>query len=165
MPYTVDDVQRLFKLLGQAVWYTQYLELVMTHYNALMKLQQRQECGEAFSETEVSKALSLPKTQQLDELIDEARRNETWPNHLKSSGQMFLKTKDWIIHECVNDTHLSYRKENSKKHFFGVIEAYIKDAKTIETEIFSEMESWLKVNGFDLNRIYPLSGGMLKDNE
>jgi hypothetical protein len=165
MPYTVDDVQRLFKLLGQAVWYTQHLELVITQNKYLMTLKQGQGDGKRIREDDVKKMLSTKKTQTLEPLIVSAKEQGALPDRLEDRFKFFLKTRSWILHNCVNDNHLSFKDPKSQKIFFGVLEEYIKEAKALKAEIFKEMESWLEANGYDLGRVYPLSGGLLKDAE
>jgi hypothetical protein len=165
MPYTVDDVQHLFKLLGQAVWYTQHLELVMTQYNSLMTLQQHHKSSKRISEDDVKKALCTKKTQTLEPLIISAKEQGTLPDRLEDRFKFFLKTRSWILHNCVYDNHLSFKDPKSQKIFIGVLEEYIKEAKALRAEIFKEMEAWLNASGYDLDRVYPLSGGLLKDEE
>ena len=165
MPYTVDDAQRLFKLLGQAVWYTQHLELVVTQYNSLMTLQQGLGDINRISEDDVRKILSTKKTQTLEPLFISMTAQDLLPDRLKDRFRLFIKTRSWFLHECVHDIHLSFKDQKSQKFYFGLLEEYIKEAKALKVEIFKEMESWLKANGYDLDRVYPLSGGLLKDNE
>lgn len=158
MPYTVDDVQRLFKLLGQAVWYTQHLELVMTQYNALMNLKILQESGEFLNEEAVRNALITKKTQTLGKLVAVAKEQGILSREFEESFRIVIKTREWILYECVCDHHLSFRKQNSTKHFFRIIEAYIKDIKAMKTEMLYEMEAWLKKKGYDLHQVYQLRG-------
>jgi hypothetical protein len=165
MPYTVDDVQRLFKLLGQAVWYTQHLELVITQYNSLMTLQQGQGDAKRIREDDVKKMLSTKKTQTLEPLIISAKEQGSLPDRLEDRFKLFLKTRSWILHDCVYDNLLSFKDPKSQKIFFGVLEEYIKEAKAIKAEIFKEMESWLKANGYDLDRVYQPIGELPKDIE
>jgi hypothetical protein len=165
MPYTVDDVQHLFKLLGQAVWYTQHLELVMTQYNSLMTLQQQHKSSKRISEDDVKKALCTEKTQTLEPLIISAKEQGTLPDRLEDRFKFFLKTRRWILHNCVYDNHLSFKDPKSQKIFIGVLEEYIKEAKALKAEIFKEMESWLEANGYDLDRVYQPVGELPKNME
>lgn len=165
MPYTVDDVQRLFNLLGQAVWYTQHLELVITQYNSLMTLQQGQEPDKRISEDHVKKTLSTKKTQTLEPLFISMKAQGSLPDRLEDRFKIFLKTRSWILHDCVYDNHLSFKEPKSQQFFFGLLEEYIKEAKALKAEIFKEMEAWLKANGYDLARVYPLAGDLPKDME
>ena len=132
MTYSVEDSQHLFTLLGKALWYTQHLELVMTQYNALMSLKLQQESGETIKEENVRNVLKTNNPQQLDKLVAEANKQGILSKELEESFRMVLKIREWILHECVYDHHLSFRKQNSQKHFFGIINAYIKDAKAIK---------------------------------
>ena len=165
MPYTVDDAQRLFKLLGQAVWYTQHLELVVTQYNSLMTFQQGLGDINRISEDDVRKMLSTKKTQTLEPLFISMAAQDSLPDRLKDRFRFFIKTRSWILHDCVVDNHLSFKDPKSKTFFFGLLEEYIEEAKALKAEIFQEMEAWLEANGYDLGRVYPLSGELLKDNE
>ncbi len=87
------------------------------------------------------------------------------PDRLENRFKFFLKTRNWILHDCVNDNHLSLKDSKSQKFFFDLLEEYIKESKALKAKIFKEMETWLKANGYDLDRLYPLSGVLLKDNE
>ena len=137
----------------------------MTQYNALMTLQQSQGYSKRISEDDIKKTLITIKTQTLEPLIISAKEQGSLPDRLEDRFRFFLKTRNWILHNCVYDNHLSFKDPKSQKFFFGILEAYIKEAKTLKAEMFSEMETWLKANGYDLDRVYPLSGGLLKDNE
>ncbi len=151
MSYSLDDVKRIHNLLGQALWHTQHLERIMTQYNAFMVLKTRQERAEFVREDDFKNALTTTKKRDLESLISEAKEQGFLPKYLCTQQKLFLKTKDWIMRECVNDIHLSFRKEDSKKHFFGIIESYIKDTKVIKTELFKEMESWLNTYDCELD--------------
>jgi len=45
IPYTDEDVNHLFNILGQAVWYLQHLEKVLTTFNAFKILQRKRDKG------------------------------------------------------------------------------------------------------------------------
>ena len=95
MSYTVDDAQRLFKLLGQAVWYTQHLELVVTQYNSLMTFQQGLGDINRISEDDVRKMLSTKKTQTLEPLFISMAAQDSLPDRLKDRFRFFIKTRSW----------------------------------------------------------------------
>ena len=75
----MEDSNRLLTLLGQAVWHTQHLELVMTQYNSLMTLQDRKKCGEVISENDVNKALAVNKAKPLKTMISKAKEQGSLP--------------------------------------------------------------------------------------
>jgi hypothetical protein len=75
---------------------------------------------------------------------------------LEDRFEFFLKTISWISNDCVYDNHLSFKDPKSQQFFFGILEEYIKEAKSLKAEIFKEMEAWLKANGYDLDLVYPL---------
>ena len=77
----------------------------------------------------------------------------------------YLLQKSYFQNQCIHDHHLSFKKNNSKKYFFGLIDAYIRDVKAIKLKIFNEMEAWLKTNGFDLGQVYQPIGELPKDME
>jgi len=135
------------------------LDLVITQYNSLMTLQQGQESGKRVSEDDVRKMLSSKKTQPLEPLIISAKEQGSLPDRLEDRFRFLIKTRSWILHDCVTDKHLSFKDPKSQEFFFGLLEKYIKEAKALKSEIFREMESWLKVNGYDLDLVYPLPEG------
>ena len=158
MPYTVDDVQRLFNLLGQVVWYTQHLELVVTQYNSLMTLQQGLGDINRLSEDDVRKMLNTKKAQTLEPLFISMTAQGLLPARLEDRFKLFLKTRSWILHECVNDNRLSFKDPISQEFFFGILKEYITEGKALKAEIFKEMEDWLEANGYDLDRVYQRGG-------
>ena len=165
MSYTADDAQRLFKLLGQAVWYTQHLELVVTQYNSLMTFQKGLADINRLREDDVRKMLSTKKTQPLEPLFISMTSQDSLPDRLQDRFRIFIKTRSWILHECLVDERLSFKEEKSQQFFYGLIAEYIEEAIALKSEIFNEMEAWLKANGYDLDRVYPLSGGVAEEPE
>lgn len=163
MTYTVDDTQRLFNLLGQVVWYTQHLELVMTQYNTLLNLQVDHQVGTWNSKDEIRNVLSRREKETLEPLIAVATQQGSLPERLRDRFRFFIKTRSWILHDCVNDPRLSFKDAKSQDFFFDILEEYLKEAKALKAEIFREMEIWLTKNGYNLDQVYPLSGEFPED--
>ena len=118
-----------------------------------MILQQRIECDEIINESEVIKALAVKKKENLEHLVTSLIENGKLPQEWEDGMRFFLKGKDWILNECIYDNHLSLRNSNSNKHFYGLIEAYIKEAKTRKITILNEIELWIEQNSFDFDRV------------
>jgi hypothetical protein len=128
-----------------------------------MALQEGQASGERISEDHVRKMLTTKKSQTLGPLIVSAKEQGSLPDRLEDRFKFFLKTRSWILHDCVYDNHLSFKDPKSQQFFFGILEEYIKEAKALKAEIFKEMEVWLKANGYNLDQVYQPVGEFPKD--
>lgn len=122
MSYTIEESQRIFNLLGQVVWYTQHLELVMTQYNSLLTLQSETEFGGRISETDIRKIFTSHKKMTLEELLPETKEHGVIPEEMEARFDFFLAGRNWILHDSVCDKILSFKDDKSKKHFYGSIE-------------------------------------------
>jgi hypothetical protein len=76
---------------------------------------------------------------------------------------MFLTGKDWVLQECIIDNLISFRNPETKKHFYGLIEAYIGEAKNRKIEVLGEIESWFEDKGFDLGQASQVMGDLPKE--
>ena len=75
----------------------------ITQYNSLMTLQQHHKSSKRISEDDVKKALCTKKTQTLEPLIISAKEQGSLPDRLEDRFKLFLKTRSWILHDCVYD--------------------------------------------------------------
>jgi hypothetical protein len=164
-PYTDEDVNYLFHILGQAVWYLQHLEYVMTTFNAFKILQRKRDKGIKINKKVGDKVLEKQRGQTLGPLIGTAKREKTIPKNLMDRFDAFLKERNWIIHKCVINEFLSLRNMDSKQRLFKRIEEFVNEAISLKKEIYNLMESWYSDTGYDLNYVYSLAGKMLKKAE
>ena len=165
MPYTDEDVNYLFQILGQAVWYLQHLEKVLTTFNAFKILQRKRDKGLKVIKKIGDKALEKQQGQTLGPLIGTAKREKTIPKNLMNRFDDFLEERNWIIHKCVINEYLSLRNVDSKQRLFKRIEAFVDEAIELKREIHNLMESWYSDSGYDLNDAYSLAEKMLQNAE
>ena len=90
IPYTVEDVNCLFNVLGQAVWYLQHLEKVMITFNALKILQRKRDKKVEITQKMAQKVLDKQRRQTLGPLIGTAKREKTIPKKLMNRFDDFL---------------------------------------------------------------------------
>ena len=155
---TTEGVQHLHTLLGQAVWFTQHLELVLSRYIALLKLQRRQDRGEIISEDDILKTLSMVKSQSLEKSFESLRGLAMITQEAEAEFRRFLTEKDWVLHESIVDDLISFRNPETKKHFYGLIEAYIGEARNRKLAVLNEIETWFEGKGYDLSRVSLIVG-------
>ena len=165
IPYTVEDVNCLFNVLGQAVWYLQHLEKVMTTFNALKILQRKKVKKVEITQKMAQKVLDKQRRQTLGPLIGTAKREKTIPKKLMNRFDDFLEERNWIIHKCVVDEYLSLRNVNSKNKLFKRIERFVAESKALSREIHNLMESWYDTSGYDLDYAYSLAEQLLENAE
>ena len=118
IPYTDEDVNYLFHILGQAVWYLQHLEKVLTTFNAFKILQRKRDKGIKVTKQLGHKVLGKQRGQTLGPLIGTAKQERTIPKKLMNRFDVFLEERNWIIHKCVINEYLSLRNAESKKRLF-----------------------------------------------
>lgn len=164
-PYTQDDVNHLFHLLGQAVWYLQHLEKVMTTFNAMKILQRKRNKGTKITQEMAQKALDGQRAQTSGPLIAAAKREKTIPGQLISRFDEFLKERNWLIHKCVIEEYLSLRGQDSKDRLYARIEKFVEDAIALRRETYKLTESWYLSTGYDLHYAYSLAEELLKEAE
>ncbi|MHC1605401.1 MAG: hypothetical protein ACXQTP_05485 [Candidatus Methanofastidiosia archaeon] len=165
IPCTEEDVNYLFHVLGQAVWYLLHLEKVMTTFNAFKILQRKRDKKIKITQKMAQKVLDKQRRQTLGPLIGTAKREKTIPKKLMDRFDDFLEERNWIIHKCVVDEYLSLRNVNSKNKLFRRIERFVDEAKALRREIHNLMESWYVISGYDLDDAYSLAKQMLKNAE
>ena len=98
IPYADEDVNYLFHILGQAVWYLQHLEKVMTTFNAFKILQRKRDKGIKVSKKAGQEVLEKQRGQTLGPLIGTAKREKTIPKNLMNRFDEFLEERNWLIH-------------------------------------------------------------------
>lgn len=165
IPYTDEDVNYLFHILGQAVWYLQHLEKMLTTFNAFKILQRKRDKGIKVTKKIGEKVLEKQRGQTLGPLIGTAKQERTIPKKLMSRFDVFLEERNWVIHKCVINEYLSLRNTESKKRLFERIEAFVDEAITLRREIHNLMETWYSDSGYDLNQAYSLAEKMLEKAE
>ena len=69
IPYTQEDVNHLFHLLGRAIWSLQHLEKAVTTFNAMKKLQRKRDKGTKITQEMAKDALARERAQTLKERI------------------------------------------------------------------------------------------------
>lgn len=167
IPYTDKDVDHLFHILGQAVWYLQHLEKVLTTFNAFKILQRKKDKGIKVTKKVGDKVLEKQRGrgQTLGPLIGTAKREKTIPKNLMNRFDVFLEERNWIIHKCIINEYLSLRNMESEQRLFKRIEAFVDEAIKLRREIHNLMETWYSDSGYDLNYAYSLAEKMLEKAE
>lgn len=165
IPYTQEDVKRLFHLLGRAIWFLQHLEKAVTTFNAMKKLQRKRDKGQKITKEMAKEALTRERAQTLGPLIATAKRERTIPAQLMNRFDDFLKERNWLIHKCVIEEYLSQRGSDSKTRLFMRIEKFIEETIALRHETHMLMESWYVSAGYDLESAYSLVESILREAE
>ncbi len=165
IPYTQEDVNRLFHLLGRAIWFLQRLEKALTTFDALKKLQRQRIKGIKLTQEMAKDALARERAQTLGPLIAAAKREKTIPSQLISRFGAFLKERNWLIHKCVVEEYLSLRNSDSKTRLYTRIEKFVDEAIALRHETHMLMESWYASAGYDLKNAYSLVERILRKAE
>lgn len=165
LPYTEEDVNYLFLLLGKAVWYLQHLEGVMTTFNAFKILQRERDKGIKITKKTAHHILKKQERQTLGPLIKKAKKEKTIPRNLMDRFDNLLDERNWIIHKCVIDENLALRNVKTKNKLFRRIDSFVEESQNLKHEIYNLMKSWYVENGYDMDYAYSLADDMIKNAE
>lgn len=165
LPYTQENVEQLYHLIGKAVWHLQHLENVVASFTALKVLQKQRGKGKRHQKVEVERVLEKQKGLTLGPLIGTAKAQKTIPPHLIKRFEQILNDRNWLIHRCVTGEFLSLRNVKDREQLFQKLSALSQEAITLQDEIHNLFEGWFKEVGYDLELSYRLAEDMLKNAE
>jgi hypothetical protein len=163
--YTDKDVDVLYDLIGQSVWYLQHLELAVSTFTALKILQRKREKGTKITEQIGERILSNQRGLTLGPLISSAKREKTMPENLWKRFDKFIKERNWLIHNCVITDYMALRNEDNKKALFNRFEEFTNEAVALKKEIYNLLEIWYSSKGYDLDYAYNLAEETLRNAE
>jgi len=164
-PYAEEDIEKLFNIMGQGLWYLQHLENAVSTFTALKILQRKKEKGTKVTEQLGERVLLKQKVQTLGPLISSAKREKTIPVALAQRFDKFLKERNWLIHNSVNTDYLALRSQNNKQELFKRIDAFAEEAIELKKEIYFLLEEWYTEEGYDIEYAYNLAEQTLRDAE
>lgn len=165
IPYTREDVEQLYRLIGKAVWHLQHLENIVTSFTAFKILQAKRAKGEKLSTANVAKVIEEQKKQTLGPLISTAKSHKTIPPRLAKRFDELLVERNWLIHKCVTDEYLSLRNQLEKKRLFTHIDAFVEEVIALQNETHSLFEQWFIDLGYDLGKVYKQAEHLLNQAE
>ena len=164
-PYTQDDVDQLYMLIGKAVWHLQHLENIVASFTAFKILQAKRAKGEKLSAANVAKVIEKQKEQTLGPLISAAKSHKTIPPPLAKRFDELLAKRNWLIHKCVTDEYLSLRNQLEKQRLFASIDSFSEEAIALQNETHSLFEKWFIDLGYDLGKAYEHAERQLQQAE
>ncbi len=153
-PYTREDVEHLYGLIGKAVWHLQHLENVVASFTAFKILQAKRVKGVKLAADNVAKVIENQKKQTLGPLIGIAKSHKTIPPNLGKRFDKLLVERNWLIHRCVTDEYLSLRNQSEKQRLFVRISEFAEEAISLQNEIHGLFEQWYLDLGYDLEKAY-----------
>ena len=164
-PYTENDVNTLYTLLGMSVWQLQHLENILTTFTTLVILHKKREKGIKITEKDIEKSLQKQQKLTLAPLISSSKNQKTIPEELYNRFEKFLIERNWVIHKCVISEYLSLRNEKNKEKLFKRINNFANEAKYLTKEIHILHKSWFEKCGYDLNAAHINAENILKEVE
>lgn len=165
MTYTVDDVNKLYQSIGEAVWNLQHLENVMTTYNALKILQNKRENNITFTDEEAYNTLNNQRKLTLGPLISSAKQHQMLPKDLEKRFDKFLTERNWLIHKCVISDYLSLQNAKSKSNLFSRISNFVEETISLKIELNNQMQKWFVDKGYNLNLAYTLAEEIIEKSK
>lgn len=153
-PYTQEDVDQLYMLIGKAVWHLQHLENIVASFTAFKILQAKRAKGEKVSAANVLKVIEKQKGQTLGPLIRAAKLHKTIPPPLAKRFDVLLVARNWLIHKCVTDEYLSLRNRVEKQRLLARIDAFSEEAIALQNITHALFEQWFIELGYDLGMAY-----------
>lgn len=164
-PYTQEDVDQLYMLIGKAVWHLQHLENIVASFTVVKILQAKRAKGEKWAEANVAKVMEKQKKQTLGPLISAAKSHKTIPPPLAKRFDELLVERNWLIHKCVTDEYLSLRNQPEKQRLFARIDDFAEEAIALQNEVHGLFEQWFIGLGYDLGKAYEHAERQLKQAE
>jgi uncharacterized FlgJ-related protein len=164
-PYTQEDVDQLYMLIGKAVWHLQHLENIVAFFTAFKILQVKRAKGEKLSTANAAKLIEKQKKLTLGPLISTAKSHKTISPPLARRFDELLVERNWLIHKCVTDEYLSLRNQLEKQRLFARIDAFSEEAIALQNGTHSLFEQWFIDLGYDLGKAYEHAEHQLKQAE
>ena len=144
LPYTENDIDTLYRLLGKALWHLQHLENIVASFTAFKILQAKREKGKKISEALAKDIVANQQRGSLGPIIGAAKQQGSIPELLTTRFDLFLEERNWLIHRCVKSEYLSLRNSSSKDELFKRIENFSNEAINLQNEIHALFEDWYK---------------------
>ncbi|HHT9123145.1 MAG TPA: hypothetical protein ACFYEF_09795 [Candidatus Wunengus sp. YC63] len=161
-PYSENDVDLLYRLIGKAVWHLQHLENALTLFAAMKRLQKVRD-SKKISEKEAYEELEKQRKKTLGPLIESAKREAIIPDKLLDRFDKFLDERNWLIHKCVINEFLSLRNSSARSELFSRIDNFSEEATSLRNEIYTLLKTWFQSNGYDINKAHAIAETMLKN--
>lgn len=92
-PYSANDVDMLYRLIGKAVWHLQHFENVLASFAAMKRLQKVRD-GKKISEKEAYEELEKQRKKTLGPLIESAKCETIIPDKLLERFDKFLDERN-----------------------------------------------------------------------
>ena len=165
LPYTDEDVDTLYRLLGKALWHLQHLENIVASFTAFKILQAKREKGKKISEAFAKDILANQQRGTLGPIIGAAKQHGSIPGPFAIRFEGFLEERNWLIHRCVKSEYLSLRNSSSKDELFNRIKKFSNEAINLQNEIHMLFESWYEGKGYNFAEAYKLAEEQLKNSE
>lgn len=162
-PYSENDVDMLYRLIGQGVWLLQHLENVLSLFVALKRLQKGRDSKKIIEKEACEEELEKQRKKTLGTLIESAKCEAIIPNKLLDRFDKFLVERNWLIHKCVINEFLSLRNSSDRNKLFSRIDNFSEEAKSLRNEISTLFELWYQSNGYDINTAHAVADTMLKN--
>ena len=164
-PYTEQDVNTLYNLLGMSVWHLQHLEKQLTTFVTLVILHKKKKNEKVITEKNAGEFLQKYQKLTLGPLIGLSKKEKIIPEELYNRFEKFLYERNWVIHKCVINEYLSLRSEKNKKLLFTRIRNFANDGRDLTEEMFRLHKSWFKNCGYNLKEAYIKAEAILNNAE
>lgn len=164
-PYTQENVDHLYRLIGKAVWHLQHLENVVASFTAFKILQTQRDKGKRLLQSDVESVLGKQRGQTLGPLIGTAKANKTIPKRLIDRFDVLLKDRNWLIHRCGTEEFLSLRNDRERQRLYQRLDDFSEETIELHEEIHSLFEGWFTELGYNLEESYTLAEDMLHKAE
>ena len=164
-PYSKEDVDNLYRFLGESIWHLQHLEKSLTTFTAMKKLQKLRENGNNFSEEDAHLELKSQQKKTLGPLIKSAKDEEIIDENLIIRFDKFLIERNWIVHKCVINEFLALRNIKAQESSFTRIKNFSQEAINLNNKTCELLNKWFQEKGYDLEKAQVIARNLLENAE
>ena len=146
-----EELAILYNKIGQAIWFSQYLESALAQYIVLKVL--AKEVGE-FTEAEANRHQVRLNKQPLGRLIAEAESLSVLDDIPLNRLRNFNERRKWVVHNSTREDGVELYTSEGRKSVFDRLETFIHEAQDLHKFIGDQIVEYCVSRGKNKKTIY-----------
>jgi len=139
-----EELAILFNLIGQGIWYLQYMEDAL-HTFITLKVDIKK-IG-SVNEKEGEKYLSKRRSNTLGVSLKVAKENHILSKELETRLELFLGERNWLVHRSVNQNGDDLYLDFTRNKLIARIEEFVSEAQILHKVFGKEIEKFTTSQG------------------
>ncbi len=145
-----EELNELYRSVGQCIWHMQYLEDVL-HTLLTLKIEIRQPGRVSVEEANI--LLAKHRRASLGTALGTAEKHKALPERLLDMLRELKEERDWLVHRSVNqDGNMLYTSEG-RSAVFGRLKTLMEDTLLVKNLISAEVVAFCAEHGISAAKI------------